>query len=102
MNLSCSGYKVPVIGKVEEISTLRLVCPLLSTFSLERESSGERGRKECECCSKVELLLTFAAVVQEAILMGAWFVCSLGQDCCLLGRFLAEAVTQARGMLQAV
>jgi len=41
--------------------------------------------KECECCSKVDFLLTFIAVVQEAILIGAWFVSSLGQDCCLLG-----------------
>lgn len=71
MNLSCSRYKARVIRKVEGISMLQLVCLLLSTFSSQSESSGERGRKECECCSKVELLLTFAAVVQEAILIGA-------------------------------
>lgn len=55
---------------------------------------GKEGGN-CECCSKMELLMTFAAAVQEAILIGTWFVCSLGQDCCLLHcAFIAETVTR--------
>lgn len=46
---------------------------------------GEQQEGKCERCSEKELLLAFAEVVQEAILSGAWFVCSLGQGCCLQG-----------------
>lgn len=42
-------------------------------------------RKKRECYSKMELHLAFAAVVQEAILNGALFVCCLRQGCRLLG-----------------
>lgn len=70
-----------VTRKVEGISMLHLSCPLLPSSSSRRGKGEERV---CECFSKAELLLAFAAVVQKAMLR-AGFVGSLGQDCCLLG-----------------
>lgn len=62
-----------VTRKVEGISLLHLVCPLLPSSSSQR---GKGDKRVCECFSRVELLLAFAAVVQEAMLR-AWFVAGL-------------------------
>lgn len=72
---------ISVSRKVEGISMLHLVCPLLPSSSSPR---GKGEQRVCECFSKVELLLASAALVQKAMFR-AWFVGSLGQDYCSLG-----------------
>lgn len=45
----------------------------MPTAALLFFTEGKGGKRVCECFSRVELLLAFAAVVQEAMLR-AWFV----------------------------
>lgn len=66
-----------VSREVEGISMLHLACPLLALLFFTKD------KEVWECFSTVELPLTFAAVVQKAMLRPC-FVGSLGQDCCLL------------------